>query len=350
MHPIFSRPERLTAYLAAWAAIGGLLTAIFSRLGLPWMAAAALFVPLCLVYAFICLSAWYVCRATPLRTSGVFRVFIASILAAAVGGAMWQVTARVLMNVLITLPPFINQADAYATQLPFLFPVGFLLYIVAIAAHYTLLAAEIAREADRQRLELQVLTRDAELRALRAQVDPHFLFNSLNSISALTGSDAAGARRMCLLLADFLRSTLDVSSRERISLAEELTMATQFLDIEQVRFGRRLAVERRVEEAAVACRVPALILQPLVENAVTHGIAKLVDGGVIRLDVARHNGRVSIVVENPRDPDDRPPRRRGVGLENVRQRLYAAFGSNATMALHSEPGLFRVHLDIPVSD
>ena len=120
-----------------------------------------------------------------------------------------------------------------------------LLFLLALAVHYVLIAFEAAREAERRQLELEVLTRDAELRALRAQIDPHFLYNSLNSISALTGSDAPGARRMCLLLGEFLRDTLDVGARQRIPLADELALAERFLSIEQVRFGSRLRVERR---------------------------------------------------------------------------------------------------------
>ena len=128
-----------------------------------------------------------------------------------------------------------------------------------------------------------VLTREAELRALRAQVDPHFLDNSLNSISVSTASYPAGARRMCILLADFLRNTLSVSAHESIRLADELALADRFPDIEQVRVGSRLKVERRVDVSAVDCLVPPLILQPLVENAVTHGIAGMLDGGLILL-------------------------------------------------------------------
>src|SRR5205823_2259667 len=197
-----------------------------------------------------------------------------------------------------------------------------LLFLVALAAHYAIIGVEAARDADRQRLGLQVLTRDAELRALRAQVDPHFLYNSLNSISALTSRDPAGARQMCLLLADFLRNTLDVSARARIPLRDELALADRFLTIEQVRFGPRLQIERHIDETAAECRVPPLILQPLVENAVTHGIAGLLEGGVIRLDVTRRDGRLAIALENPRDAAAAPSPRHGLGLENVRQRLW----------------------------
>ena len=188
-----------------------------------------------------------------------------------------------------------------------------MLFLLVLSVHYVALAVEAFRDAERQQLELKVLTRDAELRALRAQIDPHFLYNSLNSISALTGTDPAAARRMCLLLAEFLRTTLRVSTQESITLADELTLADRFLSIEQVRFGQRLQVERRIDDGVAECRVPPLVLQPLLENAVAHGIAGLIDGGTIRLDITRRDGRVSIAVENPRDPDALPRQRRGRG-------------------------------------
>src|SRR5437762_7734363 len=132
----------------------------------------------------------------------------------------------------------------YEQQLPLLFAVGVLLFLLAITIHYALLALEAVRDAERHRFELEALTRDAELRALRAQINPHFLYNSLNSISALTGSDPAGARRMCVLLGEFLRQTLSVTEHEGIRLADEIAIAERFLEIEQVRFGSRLKVER----------------------------------------------------------------------------------------------------------
>jgi LytS/YehU family sensor histidine kinase len=230
---------------------------------------------------------------------------------------------------------------------PFLFAVSLMLFLLVLSVHYVVLAFEAFRTAERQQLELQVLTRDAELRALRAQVNPHFLYNSLNSISALTGSDPAAARRMCLLLAEFLRTTLRVSTQERIPLAEELTLADRFLSIEQVRFGDRLHVERSIDESALDCQVPPLVLQPLLENAIGHGIAGMIDGGTVRLDVLRHGDRLAIAVENPRDPDAMPRARGGVGLENVRKRLTIVFGGAARMDATASPTGFRVALDLP---
>jgi two-component system, LytTR family, sensor histidine kinase AlgZ len=349
MHPILGRVERLAAYLGAWLIVGLLLGGVFTRLGLSWSEALALLLPLLFVYSFVCLSAWYVSRATPLSTSGLFRVLSTSGLAAAVAGAVWLALARLWIGVLGDVPAFAASTARYDQQMPFLFAVGVLLFLLALAVHYALLALEAVREAERHRLELEVLTRDAELRALRAQVDPHFLYNSLNSISALTGSDPAGARRMCLLLGDFLRSTLNHSARQRIPLADELTLADRFLSIEQVRFGSRLQVERHIDETASSCRVPPLLLQPLFENAVTHGIAGLLEGGVICLDVSRNNGRCAIVLENPCDTEAPASRSGGMGLDNVRRRLAATFGREASLQTRMETGRFRVEIHLPCS-
>jgi sensor histidine kinase YesM/uncharacterized membrane protein YhdT len=349
MHPIFARLRYLAGYLAGWLVFAILFAAVSTPLGPSWIEALVFLTPVLLLYAFVCLSALYVCRAAPLRDGATFRVLASSVISALVSGALLLAFARAWVVMLSAVPAFAAAASRYDRQLPFLFATGVLLFLLAIAVHYAVLAIDAARQAERERFQLEVLTRDAELRALRTQLDPHFLYNSLNSISALTGSDPAGARRMCILLGDFLRNTLNVSGQDRIRLADELALADRFLDIEQVRFGSRLRVERRIDAAAGDCRVPPLILQPLVENAITHGIADLLVGGVINLEVVRDRDRLSISVENPRDRDEPAAERRGVGLENVRRRLAVMFGASATLDIRSEPDRFRVQIGLPWS-
>jgi two-component system sensor histidine kinase AlgZ len=347
MHPILARAERLAAYLAAWLVVAVLLALALTRQNLSWLAALTVLLPVCLVYAFVCLSAWYVCRATPLTTSSASRVLASSATAAVIASGLWIGLARAWVSVLGAMSSIGPTTDQYARHEPLLFASGVLLFLLALTVHYLLLAFEFARQAERRQLQLEVLSRDAELRALRAQLDPHFLYNSLNSISALTTIDPPGARRMCVLLADFLRDTLAISVRDQIPLADELALTDRFLGIEQVRFGERLQVERHVDGSAARCRVPPLLLQPLVENAVSHGIAGLLEGGVIRLDVARQADQLSIAIENPRDLDAPVPSRRGVGLENVRQRLTTMFGAEARIETRTDAGRFRVELAMP---
>jgi LytS/YehU family sensor histidine kinase len=197
-------------------------------------------------------------------------------------------------------------------------------------------------------MEARVFARDAELRALKAQVNPHFLFNSLNSISALTSSDAIKAREMCVLLGDFLRRSLGLGEKSTIPLEEEMSLIHAFLAVEKIRFGVRLHMEENIVKEALAMDVLPLLLQPLIENAVTHGIANLVEGGWVRLDARCQNGALSIVVENKFDPDA-PPRRQknGMGLVNVRQRLEARYGDRASFAVKTEGDRFCVAITLP---
>lgn len=215
-----------------------------------------------------------------------------------------------------------------------------LLYLLSVALHYMALAVEASRQA-------AIEAREAELRALKAQINPHFLFNCLNSITALTTSDPGRAREMCIRLADFLRNTLGLGERESVSWHEELDLAQAYLDVEQVRFGARLQVEVDVDEACAECLVPPLILQPLIENAVKHGIATLVEGGTIHVRSHVRNGLLEVSVENGFDPESPAPRRSGLGLRNVRTRLERRFGPSARLAAHTNENRFRAEFAVP---
>lgn len=346
MHPILTRLDRTAAYVGAWLVVGVLLSGSLAREGTAWSDALLFVVPPFVVYAFVCLSAWPICRALPLEPNRVPTAATASGAAALSAGAIWLGLAQAWAGTLHATG-FQRAAAAGGDHLSFLFSVAAILYLLVLSLHYVALAYEAMRAAERQKLELQVLTRDAELRALRAQINPHFLYNSLNSISALTTTDAQGARHMCVLLGDFLRNTLKVSALDRIALGEELALVNAFIGIEQVRFGARLSVERVVDETALTCQVPPLLLQPLIENAVGHGIASLVEGGTVRFTIARHDDRMVVRIENPRDPDVSPRRQGGVGLENVRRRVQTAFADRARIEAIARGGMFQVELNLP---
>lgn len=347
MHPIFARGGRLALYLAIWTVVGITLSSLLAgRGGLGWGVGLAVGMPLTLAYGFVCLSAWYVSRFTPLGTSGPLRL-----VATAIGAALLSSAALVLLARAWTYT-LARWSGAEATPgggiNPIVFGFGLFVYLLSLAVSYIASATEQTRSAERRALEVQVLSRDAELRSLRAQIDPHFLFNSLHSISALTTANPAGARRMCLLLAEFLRESLGLGAEDRIPLARELKLAEKYLEVERVRYGDRLQLEVDAGGADHHL-VPSLLLQPIVENAVTHGVAHMLEGGLVRVTASSSPARVTMVVENPCDPDR--PRRTGggVGLANVRSRLRALYGKEATVNASEQNGLWRVEITIPAS-
>jgi LytS/YehU family sensor histidine kinase len=337
MHPILASRVRTLFYLAAWIPILALLDyVLWTSGGVSWADGAAVLAPACLVFAFACLSPWTLCRVRPLRLSNVPALAFTWTGAAAAAsgtlvGAAW-LSAR-------------TQGRA-AGHLDLLFGMGVILYLLSAGLHYAALAADASRAATLSAAEAHALARDAELYALRMQINPHFLFNSLHSIAALTTQDAPRAREMCLRLSEFLRSSLGLGERESIPLREELALARSYLDVEHVRFGTRLVVREEIQDACQECSIPALLLQPLVENAVKHGIAGLVEGGVIRLSAERNGAGVHIALENEFDPDA-PVDSLGVGLSHVRRRLQLRYGAAASFEAGAHQGVYRVDLHFP---
>jgi hypothetical protein len=350
MHPLLARRSYLSLYLLLFLLVGGVLAALLAaQRGVPGDVAVLVAVPVAVAYAFVCLSAWYVARGVPLAGSGTLRVVATALTAAAVSSGVWMIIARLWMGAVAPRVALGASGPPFAGAQPVLFGFGLLLYLFSLAVSYVLTTFEASQQAQQRVLRGQVFAREAELRSLRAQLDPHFLFNSLHSISALTTADPPAARRMCLLLAELLRESLGLGGQERITLAKELSLAEKFLAIERVRFGDRLRAEISSGDAG-GCLVPPLLLQPIVENAVTHGVAHLVDGGTIRISARRRGAALTVVVENPCDPDRARGSGAGVGLANVRARLRALHGAAAGLVTAEEESQWRVELTLPAEE
>lgn len=341
MHPILSNRAHLALYLGSWLPVE--LVMVYWPVitgSLSWLQSVVVVMPPLVIYAFLCLSPFYLVQTLPLGRTSALRIVTNHFAAASVASALWIVTFIAHTNTLARFSGFENIVNQCHHLLWPVYFVGVLLYLLSVALHYLLTSVESSQKA-------QTLARESELKALKMQINPHFLFNSLNSISALTTVDGARARQMCIKLSEFLRSTLNLGDRESIPLAEELALARTYLEVEQIRFGKRLAVEQTIDAGCGQCVVPALIVQPLVENAIKHGISGLLDGGTVQLDVACSNGNLRIRVTNPFDPESPSPRRNGIGLSNIRQRLSARYGADAQLRIHSEDVVYTAEVWMP---
>lgn len=348
MHPILVSRRRLFLYLLAWAPVSILLAyVVWAAGGIPAPQAIAVLLAASLVYAFVCLSPWYLTRALPLRLSRAYSLVVTWTVTALAGGLLFTLSARLAASFLSEFSFFGDTEKRLAGQQALLFGMGVLLYLLSAAINYAAAAVQQSHRSERAAVESLALAREAELRALKMQINPHFLFNSLHSIAALTTVDGARAREMCARLSDFLRAGLALGDRESIPLREELSLARLYLEVEQIRFGDRLRLEEQVQPECEDCAVPALLLQPLVENAVKHGIAGLVEGGVIRLTASRAPSGVSVVIENAFDPEMPPRQSSGRGQEHVRRRLQLRYGDAASFNAAGTDGVYRVLVQAP---
>jgi two-component system sensor histidine kinase AlgZ len=348
VHPMLERPLRLAGYLAVAAMFGAMLALLVQAIAPgSFRGALALCLPLALIYAFQCLSVWYPVRQMPSNRAGAPQLVLLLTVASFVSATIWTVLGFFWARLLAASAGFVDLPPRFATVVPLYFVVGVFLFVLATLVHFLFVVVERSRDAERRGLEREVHAREAELKALKAQLDPHFLFNSLNSVSALIGSDPPAARRMCYLMAGFFRKSLGLGQKERIPLAEEIYLAETYLAIEEVRFGARLQAKFGISEETLTFAVPPLVLQPLIENAVHHGIAHLVEGGEVTIGAARQGDHLELVVENPCDPDRPASRGAGVGLANVRARIEALFGHRARIDIETTAERYRVRLVLP---
>jgi len=226
----------------------------------------------------------------------------------------------------------------------------FLLLMFA-AVYFGLGYGALARQRQARMQEAMALARDAELTALRYQLQPHFLFNALNAISTLVVEGHADqATRVIARLGDFLRLTLAGDGRHEVTLAEELGALASYLDIERTRLGDRLAVSIRAEDGVMACRVPWLMLQPLLENAIRHGVALRPEGGQVSVVASRQGSDLCVAVQSQggwQEPAADSDGERSIGLANIQARLARLYGEAGRLDIDRGIDQVTVVLRIP---
>lgn len=226
----------------------------------------------------------------------------------------------------------------------------FWFYFSWTTAYLALSYSITVQEQERHAAELSVKAQEAQVRALRYQINPHFLFNTLNAIAALIRDAPDRAEEMVVQLSDFFRRSLAVNPMDDLTLAQEVELQRLYLEIERTRFGERLRFDVALQDGAADARVPALLLQPLVENAVKHGVARSESPTCIRIGARIDGAILEIFVENDANASGQPARGEKVGLDNVRDRLRTRFGDDASLEVGAiAEGGFRNILRLPLS-
>ena len=263
----------------------------------------------------------------------------------------------------LVAPNFTFKPPVAATGLATVKPLSMLLDLLAYGAvlglSHSVHFYRRYREREHRALVLESNLANARLQALRAQLQPHFLFNSLNAVATLLRRDVRLAEATLMSLSELLRLALTQSEKQEVSLREELAFVQRYLEIQQTRFGEKLRVEQDIDPAALDCLVPTLVLQPLIENAIRHGIEPSESAGLVRLSATKTDGKLVLAVEDdgvglsPLPLDTRhstplTPRGTGIGLTNLRARLVALYGTEQKLELVTRPeGGVRVLIEIP---
>jgi len=313
--------------------------------GFPWQAALIDSAISNVLLLFACLVVTNTLRYYLPQREQYVNIFACYVLLAFV----WLVLCKWLLG--LTL----NSYEGYRTLLhhsmSIRFSIGFLLLGCMTMMSVLWFNREEQKESDKRQRDAEQLAKEAELFKLRQQLQPHFLFNSLNSINALIGSRPEEARRMVQQLSDFLRGTIKKEETQWVTLQEELQYLQLYLDIEKVRFGNRLTTVVETDDSTAAMKLPALILQPIVENAIKFGLYDTTGETVIRISTFRDNNELLIKVLNPFDPETSSPKQgTGFGLKSVQRRLYLLFARTDLLSTEAKENIFTTLVKIPQTE
>ena len=345
--------RRGAAILGAWTLVAMLFA------GQAWFAAQVRGEPLAWARAstiwLVWAAAWAALTPIALRLEARFPLQRPHILAAlAVHGVASATCALVNLALFALAAPVIGATQVeptwfgtFSRLLGTTFLLNLPVYWLIVAAAHVERLARTAREKDRRRLRLEAQLADARLQALRTQLQPHFLFNALNTISVLMHEDADAADRILLQLSALLRRSLDSTEAHEVSLGEEVGFLESYLEIEQARFGGRLSYRILIPDQLLEARVPNLILQPLVENALRHGLATRAGPGRVEIKADRHGDSLLLCVVD--DGRGLPPATtERVGLANTRARLRLLYADRQRFEVrNSDDGGVVAEIELP---
>ncbi len=345
-HPIFSNKVRLIVWWLVWIflALGQSLLFYYAFGSFIEISLVDSLVSL-LIYSGIGLSLWYPFRffnSGEIRTTALISNLVAS---GVLSITLWVVITKFIMT---TVLPEQNNYEAYwAATFPYRVGSGVFIYGLIILTYYLFESLRNLSEKNTKEARLESLVKETELKMLRSQINPHFLFNSLNSISSLTITDPEKARDMVVKLSEFMRYALSRKDEQPVSLQNELENLRLYLDIEKVRFGDKLTTEEIIDSNCFDLKIPVMLLQPLYENAVKHGVYESTESVRIITQAKIINGYLEITISNNYDPAPSLKRGTGTGLLNVTRRLELFYGNKASMRTLKENGIYSVNLYIP---
>ncbi len=291
------------------------------------------------------LSFWYSTRYISFEDTSFYMILFNHFIGAVFVSALWLAAGYLVMTVVLGFG--VDYRTFFMTTLPWRFLIGILIYFVITSFYYLIIYYSGFQERKLHEAELKNLVTQAELKSLKFQINPHFVFNSLNSMSALTTIDPEKARGMILKLAEFLRYTLANNDQQKNKLKEELKNIKLYLEIEKIRFEDKFDYTEEVSAECLEAEVPNMLLQPLFENAIKHAVYESLDMVKVRLKCGSENGYLKIEIENTYDPETKSKKGTGVGLKNIQDRLKLIYHQENLMQVVKDDGIFRVILFVP---
>lgn len=352
MHPLFSSSRSFVAVLVFWLAICVCVALLLATIAKPHISSSVyassftLVMPWYSVYLFFCFSNFYVSQRLTLDNQSVLIAVTGQLSATLVSVALWLGIGFFWSGEMA-----IFGLDEGRTFFSYTLIVngllGGMLYITWIMVHLGYLTGVEREKNLAHRLQRELLINAIEFNAIKAAVHPHFMYNSLNTLANLSLIAPEKIHSMCVQMADFLRYSVNYAKKSEVTLGDELSHIKNYLAVEQERFTDNLRVEFHLEDSALQQRVFPLLLFPLVENSIKHGIGSSTEKGFIRVCAQCREQKVVVTVTNSFDPTGIKAQSTGIGLTSLRKRMEAHYGSLATLTVAASDTVFTVEIVMP---
>ena len=345
-HPVLANRIRLVVWWLVWLFLVAGQSLLFyyaygefSRTGVLDSAISLL------IYSGIGLSLWYPFSFINSGKVRITTIISNLVVSGIISVSLWAILTYYIMQALLQGD---NTYSAYwEATFPYRIGTGVFIFGLIIMAYYLFVSLTNLAEKNAREARLESLVRETELKMLRSQINPHFLFNSLNSISFLTITDPEKARLMVVKLSDYMRYALARKDEQPVTLQSELENLRLYLEIEKVRFGDKLVTEENIEPGCLEFKIPVMLLQPLYENAVKHGVYESTDSVRIYTQARLIDQHIEIIISNNYDQSPSTKKGTGTGLINVARRLELHYGKKASVKTVRSDGAYSVSLYIP---
>jgi two-component system LytT family sensor kinase len=345
-NPIIERIKHIYIYLIVWLIISILQTLlILFATDIEFYVAVTDSLVFNLLFAFLAVTVWYPIRYGNPEGKLSVGIVITYLIVGVIILTGWLYLGYMILRLILVDHPtyftFLN--DSFIARLA----TGILYYGVTLLIYHLFIYSKELEAKNLNEAKLNLLVKESELNVLRSQLNPHFLFNSLNSISSLTISDPETARDMIIKLSEFLRYALKHGEREKTRFSDEIKNIELYLEIEKIRFGEKLIFEKEISKGCEEGLIPNMILQPLFENAVKHGVYESTEPITIHMSCKVVAKNLEICIRNNFDSQQVSRKGAGIGLRNVRNRLMLIYGRDDLSHISKSENEFEVKLQIP---
>lgn len=342
-HPFITNPRLSISYGVSWTAAS--MALVFHETfvnGESFALAMTEILTFMILFAVIGSAIWYVIKFSTLEDNSSVRIVLAHLMAATIIVFIWIYTCIVVIKLIHPNASYWLDQTLANRLLG-----GYVLYIINVIFFYAVNYYYAFKEKSKNETKLKELVKEAELHALKSQINPHFLFNSLNSVSSLTMTDPGRAQEMVINLSQLMRYSLKHEQSEKVSLKQELENNKLYLSIEKVRFGKKLNPVFAVEEDCLKAEIPNMILQPLYENAIKYGVYEATETIDVITHVRCSKEFLEVTISNTYDKNAVGKKGEGIGLRNIRDRLQVIYSNPHLLKIENKNNEFTVTLTIP---